>query len=199
MEFKDGRDMPPYIQVLQQPDLKNPGVVAWVTFSLGSGIEKPERIVLTSNLGRRDIWDLAVMGGGFNTLIGFFWEPKEIKPGGKREMAYGYGLGQATPVNSDANFDMDFGGSFEMGKTFTIAAQVNDPSEGQTLELQLPKGLEVTEGRIIQPVPLTVGDTAQSMVLWKGRVLEYGRHPIQIRSSSGVTKTKILTISPAGG
>lgn len=199
MEFKEARDIPAYVQVLQQPDLKNPGTTAWVTFAVGSGIEKPERVVLTSNLGRRDVWDLAVQGGGVNTLIGFFWEPKEIKPGTKREMAYGYGLGHASGSGIDSNFHVDLSGSFEQGKTFTISAVVTDPIEGQTLELELPKGLERIEGRQIQPVPLGLGEEAASMVLWKGRVQEYGRFPVTIRSSSGVAKTTILTIAPSGG
>lgn len=199
VEFKDARDLPPYVQVLQMPDLKNPGLVAWVTFNLGGAVERPDRVVLTSNLGRRDLWELNVMAGGFNSLVGFFWDPKEIRPGGKRELAYGYGLGLAMPLSPDSSFFVDLGGSFEIGKTFTISALVSDPAEGQTLKLELPKGLERIEGKDIQPVPLSVGDTSESMILWKGRVLEYGRFPIQIRSSAGVTKTTILTVAPAGG
>jgi len=194
LELKD-RDVPPYVQVLQQPDLKNPGKVAHVTFGLGSGVERPDRVVLTSNLGRRDLWDLTVQKGGFSTLIGFFWDPKEIRPGGKRELAYGYGLGVALPLGPSGDFNVDLGGSFDIGKTFTISALVADPAEGQALELSMPKGLERLEGKVIQPVALGMGDVGSSMVMWKGRVLEYGRFPIQIRSNTGITKTTILTVS----
>ncbi|MFO0964546.1 MAG: hypothetical protein U0793_03020 [Gemmataceae bacterium] len=194
-----GRDVPSYVKVLQQPDLKNPGMVAHVAFNLGSGIERPERVLLTSALGRRDLWDLPVMPGGAASLIGFFWEPEDIRPGGRREFGYAYGTGLADSLSPDTNFKIDLGGSFEPGKTFTISALVTDPGEGQTLELELPKGLERVEGRQIQPVPVNVGEEPYSLVLWKGRVTEFGRFPIRVRASSGITRTKILTVAPGEG
>ena len=69
---------------------------------------------------------------------------------------------------------------------------------GQTLTLDLPKGMERVEGKQIQPVPAPTTEDPHCLVMWKGRVLETGRFPIQIRSSAGVTQTKIVTISDAG-
>lgn len=194
VEFKE-REVPPYVQVLQKPDLKNPGAIAYLTFPAGSA-EKPQRLVLTGTQGRRDLWDLPVMAGGLNSAMGFFWEPKEIRPGGKRELTYAYGLGLATPLAADTQFQIDLSGSFEPGKFFTITARVQDPSEGQSLQLELPKGLAAIEGKAIQPIPQPVGEAAASLVLWKGRVLEYGRFPIRVRSSTGVARTTIVTIAP---
>ena len=195
MELK-GTDVPPYLQTLQMPDLKNPGVVAHLTWALGSGLERPDRVVLTNQQGRRDPWELNVMAGGFSSVVGFYWEPKELKPKAKRELAYAYGTGLAAPVGADTNFKILFGGSFEKGKLFTISALVADPSEGQSLELDLPKGIEPVEGRRLQPIPPAEGDSGSSLVLWKARVNDYGLYPIRIRSSGGVSKTAKLTISP---
>jgi hypothetical protein len=195
VELKD-REIPAYVQALQNADLRNPGQVAHVTFALGGGFERPERVVLTSMQGKRDLWDLPVIANGFSSLVGFFWEPKDLRPGGKRELAYAFGSSLAAPVGADANFQVQFAGSFEKGKLFTIAATIADPADGQSLELELPKGLERVQGKQIQPVPPGEEAIPYSRVEWKCRVLEYGEHPIRIRSSAGVSKTAKLTIGP---
>jgi hypothetical protein len=90
---------------------------------------------------------------------------------------------------------MSLAGSFEPGRVATVSALVADPALGQTLSLELPKGVERVEGKEIQPVsPLAEGDE-YSTVLWKVRVRETGAHPIRIRSSTGITQTKIVTVT----
>jgi hypothetical protein len=138
-----------------------------------------------------------VMAGGPLPAVALFWEPKEIAPGGKRELVYGYGTSVASTSGGDVSFRLDLAGSFEPGKTFTLSAIISDPSPGQSLELDLPKGLELREGKAIQPVPTALGETSGSVILWKARVLEYGRFPIRIRSGAGVTRTLIVTVGPA--
>ena len=71
---------------------------------------------------------------------------------------------------------------------------MDDAVEGQSLTLELPKGMQRTAGKDTQavPAPDTLG---QSVVLWKGRVLELGTHELRIRSSNGVTYTRTITIS----
>jgi hypothetical protein len=133
-----------------------------------------------------------------DSALAVFFDPKEIKPGGKREFGYAYGKGVAESPESEGRVEIRLGGSFELGKLFTINALVHDPVAGQSLVLELPKGLAMVDGREIQPVPQTTADAPQTLVQWKCRVLEYGRHTLQIRSSSGVTQTKVLTISPGG-
>ena len=62
-------------------------------------------------------------------------------------------MGVAASLSPEANYNIRLGGSFELGKIFTIAAVIADPDEGLSLELDLPKGLERVEGKRIQPVP----------------------------------------------
>ena len=89
---------------------------------------------------------------------------------------------------------LQFGGSFEPNKEFTVTAYVEDPVEGQSLSLELPKGMQRTGGKDTQAVPAP--DTAgQSVVLWKGRVMDVGTHELRIRSSNGVIYTRTITIS----
>jgi hypothetical protein len=90
---------------------------------------------------------------------------------------------------------LNLDGSFEPGKLFTIAAYVREPSPGQSLSLELPAGMERVEGKERQPVPLPIGEGDMSLVLWKARVLHTGEFPLRVRSSSGITQGKIISIS----
>ena len=47
VELKD-KTMPDYLQLLQMPNLQNPGFVGHLTFNLGKSVEGPNRVVLTS-------------------------------------------------------------------------------------------------------------------------------------------------------
>jgi hypothetical protein len=129
--------------------------------------------------------------------LGFYWATKDIKPGGKRELGYIYGEGVGVGAGNEGRYQLALAGSFEPGKVGTISALVADPSLGQTLSLELPKGLELLEGRRVQPVAQLMDDQEFSTVLWKVRVLEPGRHYVRIRSSTGVTQTKVVEVTPA--
>ncbi len=108
------------MQLLQQPDLKNPGFVAHLTLNLGSSVEKPDRVVLTRHGVGFGTWEMQPVASMGDSALGVFWEPKEIKPGGKREIAYGYGQGIVPPTEGEGQYEMQLGGSFEPGKLFTI-------------------------------------------------------------------------------
>lgn len=195
VELKD-KGVPDYIQALQNPDLKNPGFVAVYTYGLGNKLERPTRVVLTS-LGApaNDGWNLQAVPAMGDSAMSMYWDPKELPAKGKREMAYAFGGGIATSPENEGNLKIDFGGSFEPGKLFTIRAYVSDPAPGQTLQLELPAGMERMEGREIQPLP-TMDDDGNCMVLWKARVRQTGEFPIRIHSTTGTTQTKLVTISP---
>ena len=196
IELKD-KQLPDYVQVLQRPDLANPGFVAHLTLNLGSGIEKPNRIILTRHGAFRNQWDMQAVQAMGDSAMAVYWDPKDIRPGGKREMGYAYGEGVAYGPASEGNFNVKLGGSFEPGKVFTIAAMISDPAPGQSLTLELPDSMERVEGKRVQPVHIMGDDQAQTMVLWKARVLRLGEFPIRIRSSTGVTMTKVISISEA--
>ena len=89
---------------------------------------------------------------------------------------------------------INFGGSFEPNKTFTVTAYVDDPIEGQSLALLLPPGVERVDGKDTQAVPVA-GDTGQSVVMWRCRLAQPGTYPIRVRSSNGVTQTRIVTVA----
>jgi hypothetical protein len=194
-----GKTLPDYVQMLQQPNLDNPGFVSHLTLNLGSKFDRADRVVLTRHGVGFNTWEMAAMASMGDSACGVFFEPKEIPPGGKREIAYAYGQGLAVPPESEGRFDVQLGGNFEPGKLFTISATVHDPVPGQALTLELPAGMERVEGKHIQPVPPPLDGAPRSLVLWKARVLRHGEFPLRVRSTTGVMQTKNITVEPAAG
>jgi hypothetical protein len=189
-----GDKVPDHLEFLQNPDLKNKGFVANMTLNLGRAFDRPDRLVLTSLRAQMDQWNVAAIQAGGDSAMAAFWEPKEIKAGARRSIAYGYGQGIVPSPEGDGQVVVVLGGSYEPGKLFSVSAFVQDPAPGQTLALDLPPGMELVEGKERQPVP-TYNDDGISMVLWKARVLNTGQFNVRVRSSTGVTQTKIISIA----
>jgi hypothetical protein len=188
-----GKDLPEYIWVLERPDLTNPGFVATMTLKHNRG-ENPEKIVL-SNLGvvaNFHVWDVPAQQA-CDSACALFWEEKELKPGQKREIVWGYGGGISTSPENEGRVSLGLSGSFEPGKLFSIAAQVEDPLPDQALTLELPAGIERIEGRNIQSVA-SAPEQGSSMVLWKARVVRPGDYEIRVRSSTGAVQSKHVKI-----
>ena len=189
-----GKQVPTYLKVLQRPDLKNPLYVAHFTYDLGRGRDRPDRVVLTGLRAFNGLWDIQAVQAMGDSAMAMFWDSKPIQPGGKRELAYSYGEGIADKLENDGQVQMAVGGSFEPGKLFDITAYVEDPVPGQSLALELPAGMERMDGKALQPVPAPTAE-GKSIVLWKGRVQRPGEYALRVRSSTGVTHTKLITVS----
>jgi hypothetical protein len=193
-----GKELPAYVQLLQQPDLKNPGYVAHLTLDISSKFEKPDRVVLSRHgAGGFGGWDFPAMQAGGDSALAIFWDPKEIKPGAKREMVYGYGRSIASSPENEGKVEVALGGSFEPGKVFAVTAYVSDPSPGQSLSLELPAGMELVEGKLKQSVPELREGEVTSVVFWRARVLKTGEFAVRVRSSTGVTQGKLISIAAA--
>jgi hypothetical protein len=192
----EGKTLPDYIWVLERPDLTNPGFVATMTFKHSKG-ENPNKVVLAnlSVVANFQVWDVPPQPAG-DSACALFWDEKELKPGQKRELVWGYGGGISTSPDNEGRVSVGLSGSFEPGKLFTIAAHVEDPTPDQALSLELPAGMERVEGSVIQPVaqPSESGD---SVVLWKARVVRPGDYEIRVRSSTGSVQSKEIKIEPA--
>jgi hypothetical protein len=188
-----GKELPEYLWVLQNADLNNPGFVATMTLKHTRG-ENPNKIVLTNLgvVGNVMQWDVQAVPAG-DSACALFWEEKELKPGQKRELVWGYGGGISTSPENEGRVRVGLSGNFEPNKLFTIAAEIEDPTPDQSLALELPAGLERVEGREIQPVAQPT-DSATSFVLWKGRVVRPGDYEIIVRSSTGSVQSKHVKI-----
>jgi len=191
-----GKELPPYLKMLQRPDLKNPGFVSHLTLDLGSRLEKPDRLLLT-RYGLAGTYDMPVVASMGDSAIGVYWDPKEIKPGGKREFAFGYGQGIVPSPEAEGRVELTLGGSFAPGKLFSVTVYVNDPAPGQTLELELPAGMTLVDGPALQSVPAPRDGAASSLVFWRARVLRPGTFAVRVRSSMGVTEGKLISVTPS--
>jgi hypothetical protein len=194
VELKD-KEVPEYLQVLQRPDLQNPGFVSHFTFKMGNRLVGPDRVVMT-NLGACfGGWDIPAQPAG-DSAIGIYFSPQEVKAHGKRELGYAYGGSIASNPENEGKVRVTLGGSFEPNKLFTVAAYVDDPLAGQTVTLELPAGMERVEGKELQAVP-PPGAEGRSLVLWKARVLRTGKFTLKVHSSNGLIQSRTITISPA--
>jgi hypothetical protein len=187
-----GKEMPEYVKVLQRPDLKNPLYTSTFTFKMGTRIEAPDQVSLTGLGACFGGWDIPAMASG-DTAIGIFFNPKKLNPGGKREVGYAYGEGQATNPDNEGKVGVSVAGSFEPNRQFIVRALVEDPVAGQTLTLELPDGMERLEGKAMQPVPIS-SESGNGMVAWKARVLRPGTYDLRVRSSTGAVHTKTVSI-----
>lgn len=188
------KQVPDYLQSLQHPNLQNPGHLAYFTFNLGRKWEKPSKVIATRHGSPMNGWDVQPQPSTGDSDIIIFWETKSLAAGKKREILYAYGTGIASSPENEGRVTIELGGSFEPNKLCTITALVDDPLEGQSLQLRLPPGMERLQGPAIQPVPAPTEDN-RSIVQWQARVRQPGRHPIEIKSSHGVTTSKIVTVT----
>jgi hypothetical protein len=191
------KELPEYVQALERPNLQDPGFVAYLTLKHGTSakVEGPNRIVLT-NLGAlgNGQWEVPAQPAG-DSACALYWPAQTLAPGQKREMVWAYGGGVASNIDNEGKVALALGGSFEPGKLFTVTAYVDDPLPSQTLALELPPGMVRVEGKELQPVPPPSPETGTSLVLWKARVLETGTFDVKVRSSTGVTQIKHITIA----
>jgi hypothetical protein len=100
---------------------------------------------------------------------------------------------------SGGKLSLDLQGAFEPGQIFRVIGNVNEPVAGQTLSLQLPNGLQKVGGATMQNVPAPPAGSRDSQVQWTVRVVEAGKYPVRVTSSTGVVQTKTITIAPSAG
>jgi predicted secreted protein len=203
-DFRRPQDVPDFVQAFEFPSLRSPGTIAHLTTKVGGKIEPPSRLSLTFQqywaipFDAVRNWDYPVTNMLDDSAVVLYWSDKDIKPGETRVLGFAYGLGSVTDSDPGGTLAVTLGGNFDIGQSFTITAYVNKPVAGQTLTLELPSGLERIKGESTQVVTApTVGNT--SIVSWEAKVLQTGVFPLKVRSSTGITQTKTLTIAQGSG
>jgi hypothetical protein len=198
-EAIEGKQVPAYIISMQFPNLQNPGHQAYYTMSVGRKWEAPSKFVSTWHAaGDLNGWDVQIMKSNGDSDTVLYWAEKDLKPHGKREIAYAFGTGIATNPENEGKMTTTLGGSLEPMKVFAVTTYVDDPVESQAVTLKLPAGMQLLEGSETQPVPPPSSDN-RSIVYWRARVLRPGVFPLRIQSSNGVTETRIITVSKNQG
>jgi hypothetical protein len=147
------KEIPDYIQALEQPDLKSPGTVAHLGLKVPDA-EPVQRLVIArwpQNTEVRWDWPLEAMNADAkkkDSSVALYWATEKMEPGEKRQMAFTYGL-NAISVG-DANLGLTAGGDFRPAGDFTLTAYVKNPQPDQVVRLTLPEGLRLAEGEEVE-------------------------------------------------
>ena len=215
-----GDDVPDFIQALEEPDLKNPGTIAHMTLRTAD-LEPPSRVSLTLWPGYvpfankkwevplepiRQTKNLRFPNGQMrqeklsDSCVVLYWQTELMKPGEKRIVGFAYGLGRLSSSDPTGKLALTWNGDFEVGKEFSVTAYVKDVVQSQTLTLDLPAGLECVGGQETVLVPLPAGaktgDT--SVITWKIKASQAGKHLVTVRSSTGIVQNhEVATVQPA--
>jgi hypothetical protein len=203
-------DIPDYIQVLEKPDLKNPGTVVHIGLSgftlpdePGVAPEPLEKVLLTRwpEAGFTKKWDVDEANMNEppenpDSCVVLYWPTIKMNPHEKRVLAYTYGLNRLSGESSgNAKLSLTSGGSFRPGNVFTVTAYVNDATKGQAIDLKLPEGLELVEGE--QPSKKITEDAAVAQVAWKIRSKKAGDFALEV-FSGGVREVYKVAIREGG-
>jgi len=194
-DFPKVAPIPDFIQALERPNLQNPGTVAHMSLKIG-GVEAPTRVCLTHWPGGGfPSWEVPLVPIGNDSAVVLYWQERPLAPGEKREMGFAYGLGSVVSTDAGGKLGITLGGSFEPGESFSVTAYVQSPIKGQTLTLELPRGLQRIDGDETQKVPPIAPLAPSSIVTWQVKVLETGSFPLKVTSSNGLSQTKIVSIA----
>ena len=83
-----GDPIPDFIQVLEAPNLKKPGIVGFFNLKLGGDLEAPTRVSLTRwQQIKMTSWDFPIMPIGDDSAVVIYWKDADLKPGQKRKSA----------------------------------------------------------------------------------------------------------------
>lgn len=135
---------------------------------------------------------------GDDSAVVMYWNAdKVLKPGERRIVGFSYGLGRLSGNEGTGKLALTVNGNFTKGGMFTVTTYVNKPAKDQTLTLELPNGMQLAAGNATAIVPPPAqgpegGDT--SIVTWTVRANDAGKHPIRVRSSTGVSQAQEVTI-----
>ncbi len=203
-EFKSP-NVPDFVQVLERPDLSNPGVVVQLNLRISAAFEMPSRFLLTyypagsrsAGKDKLDDWNVPLKDFDDDSSVAMYWDEQDLKPGGHRELAFSYGLGSVSITQRDrgkakGSLGLTIGGAMYKGGDLTVVALVNDP-EARTITLKLPAGLRAQDAlqqtippqKKGRPVPVT----------WRVRADREGEHEIQVSTDTDLSQSRRATIT----
>ncbi len=191
-DFAAPDPVPDFAQVLERPDLKNPGLVGFINFKVGGGVEPPTRVSLTRWPGASRVWDVPMQPMGEDSAVVLYWAEREMKRGEVRKVGFSYG--QSAPSSTSGQLGLTVGGNTKVGGELTVVALVSTPQKDQTLTLKLPPSFKFVEGeKATQPVPEGVANRA-SPVTWRIISSQVGNYDLEVTSSTGISQKKKVNI-----
>jgi hypothetical protein len=204
-DFTDRKTMPDFVQVLENPSLADPGTIAQVNLKLGGELEPPGRVSLTHwpDQKQQVQFDIPVVpmaaglekdrGEGDSAVV-LYWPEEDLKPKQVRKLGFSYGLGSL--ASGTGQLAVTVGGALVANNDLTVVGLVTAPREDEKLLLELPEGLSLVGGseRIQAVPPAQPGSNRPSPVSWRVRAGSAGTFTITVRSSTGLTQERRITI-----
>ncbi len=202
--FKEfnGPDVPDFVQVLERPNLANPGIIVQLNLRIGEigkgeRVEPPDRFLLTlypklNNDYKK--WKIVLTSFKENkdSCVVMYWQPKDLPPGKTREVGFAYGLGS---VSSEAGkLAVTVGGAFRINGELTVVALVSD-RDAKTATLDLPAGLRLIDPKTKTQNIIPPRSDRPSPVTWRVQAIGEGRHSIVVSTDTGLKQTRRLQIT----
>ncbi len=199
--------IPDFVQALEKPDLKEPGVIARVNLRLSKELQPPNKVALTRWPGLGDFkstdpkkYDIPTRDPKGTPLVGFlkdsavvlYWNDVEINPNSSRELGFTYGLGEL--ASKGKHIAISVPPNIIKGSEFQVVALVNLPKPNETLTLILPEGLTLMEGegKKTQEVPQVQG--RPSPVTWRVRAAAEGKFRLEVDSNKTGKESKQIQV-----
>jgi hypothetical protein len=165
--FDQPKEVPDYIQALEEEDLSAPGTVAHIQFRVSNAVEPPGQVLLggypdgplrklyPQAQGWFTFWDVPLVSiremvdrpreqllgmrrdPEPDSAVTLYWLVKRLAPGGRREVGFTYGLGQVASSES-SRLLLTVGGRTVPDGEFTLTALRHSPQSGERLTVRLP-------------------------------------------------------------
>ncbi len=198
-DFKFQQEVPDFLQVLQRPNLKDPGLIMQLGLRVSDKLEVPSRVSLTRPPGReikdKERWEIPMLPMQGDSAVVMYWPPEKLAPGKSRDVGFTYGLGSVA-IGDTALVGVSVGGSFYKGGELTVVALVAD-LQAKEIKLELPEGLTFNnESPAVQPVAALekTGDNVQpSPVTWRVHVENSGEYNLTVTTNPGAAHSTTHT------
>jgi WD40 repeat protein len=96
-DYRSAKEVPAYVQALQKPDAKDPGLVAYFTLKMGQSHEGPDRFSITKWTDANQYWEIPVEDIDGDAAAVIYWNPRDIPSRAQRTVSFAYGLCVAPP------------------------------------------------------------------------------------------------------
>jgi hypothetical protein len=204
-DFKPPIPVPDFVQVLERPDLKDPGLIALLNFKIGENkqgekVDPPDRVILTHWPGASTDWkvDVVSMGDakGGDSAVVMYWEERDLQPGDKRFVGFAYGLGSVS--SGTGRLGISVAGNLRPDTEFSVVAYVSKPAKDEKVTLELPEGLHLAKDQqATQAVPVPQIASQPSPVTWRVIATRNDSFTLEVRSSLGDSQKKRIQIKTA--
>jgi hypothetical protein len=197
-DFPTPAEVPDFVQVLEKPNLTDPGIVMQLNLRVSKDLEPPSRFLLTRYPGKKFYkWNVPIEDFKDDSCVALYWEPRTLKKGAVREVGFTYGVGNLAATSN--KLAVTVGGAMQVGGELTVVALVAD-SAAKKATLNLKEGLELIDPKKkTQDVPATradeTGQVRPSPVTWRVRASDAGRHEVSVNTDNGLSQARRVTIT----